>query len=77
MFRNSTDKVQQQNEPPATAPARGIGNRIAPAVALLLLSDAVHAESPPTVPEPTTLGLVSAGMAVGGLVVYIRNKRRK
>ena len=60
-----------------TTEGRGIGNRIAPAVALLLFGDAVHAESPPTVPEPTTLGLVSAGMVVGGLVVYLRNKRRK
>lgn len=56
---------------------REAGTHIAPAVALLLLGDAVHAESGPAVPEPSILGLVSAGLVVGGLVVSLRHKRRK
>jgi hypothetical protein len=78
MSHNSKHKqMAQADRHGVTAGMQGIGSRIAPAVALLLFGDAVHAESPPTVPEPSTLGLVSAGMVVGGLVVYIRNKRRK
>lgn len=61
------------------------GARIAPAVALLLLSDPVSAGFTGdtedgdlhVVPEPSTLGLLAAGVAVGGVVSYIRNKRGK
>jgi hypothetical protein len=65
---------------------RETGTRIAPAVALLLLGDSAHAEividedsegDLSTVSEPSTLGLLAAGAAVGGVVAYIRNKRRK
>jgi hypothetical protein len=58
------------------------GTRIAPAVALLLLGDTAFAgdetdDSATVVPEPSVLGLLAAGVAVGGVVAYIRNKRRK
>jgi hypothetical protein len=60
---------------------RESGTRIAPAVALLLLSDSVYAQDETSdrvgVAEPSTLGLLAAGAAVGGVVAYIRNKRRK
>ena len=62
----------------------GIGGRIAPAVALLLLGDSAHAfddedTAPDTVsvPEPSVLALLAAGVVVGGTVKYIQNKRRK
>jgi hypothetical protein len=63
----------------------GIGGRIAPAVALLLLGDSVCADtdeidSPDltvTVPEPSVLTLLAVGVVVGGTVKYIHNKRRK
>lgn len=59
------------------------GTRIAPAVALLMLGDSSYAGPPipdddgVTVPEPSILGLLAAGVAVGGVVAYVRNKRRK
>ena len=66
---------------------RETGTRIAPAVALLLLGDSAYAQIVDqdsedgfdlhTVSEPSTLGLLAAGAAVGGVVAYIRNKRRK
>jgi hypothetical protein len=61
---------------------RVTGTRIAPAVAILLLGDSVYADTDETadrasVAEPSTLGLLAAGAAVGGVVTYIRNKRRK
>jgi hypothetical protein len=62
---------------------REAGSRIAPAVALLLLGDTAYAGFDPdsddgvTVPEPSVLGLLAAGVAIGGVVAYIRNKRRK
>jgi hypothetical protein len=61
---------------------REAGTHIAPAVALLMLSDSVYAQDssggPITiVTEPTTLGLLAAGAAVGGAVTYIRSRRRK
>ena len=60
----------------------GIGGRIAPAVALLLLGDSAHAdtdfdEDTVTVPEPSVLTLLAVGAVVGGTVKYIHNKRRK
>jgi hypothetical protein len=65
-----------------TKTMQGAGSRIAPAVALLLLGDSAYAGDPDlddgvTVPEPSILGLLAAGVAVGGVVAYIRNKRRK
>jgi hypothetical protein len=59
-----------------------VATRIAPAVALLMLGDTAFAGVPDrgddvTVPEPSTIGLLAAGVAVGGVVAYIRNKRRK
>jgi hypothetical protein len=66
---------------------RETGTRIAPAVALLLLGDTAYAQvvietdsedgDLSSVSEPSTLGLLAAGAAVGGVVAYIRNKRRK
>ena len=64
---------------------RGIGSRIAPAVALLLLGDSVYAQLdeddgepiPVATPEPSTLGLLAAGAAVAGIAAYVRSKRRK
>ena len=62
---------------------REAGTRIAPAVALLLLGDTVSAgtvgggDDGVTVPEPSILGLLATGVAVGGVVAYIRNRRRK
>jgi hypothetical protein len=55
------------------------GTKIAPAVALLLLGDSAYAqvEDNFTVTEPSILGLLAAGVTVGGVVAYIRNKRRK
>ena len=60
----------------------GIGGRIAPAVALLLLGDSAHADADfdsdnVTVPEPSVLTLLAVGAVVGGTVKYIHNKRRK
>ena len=67
-----------------TKTMQGAGSRIAPAVALLLLGDTASAggaggddEDTIFVPEPSILGLLAAGVAVGGVVTYIRNKRRK
>lgn len=64
---------------------QGVGSRIAPAVALLLLGDSAYAGLTEdsddgvvtVVPEPSVLGLLAAGVAMGGVVAYIRNKRRK
>ena len=60
----------------------GIGGRIAPAVALLLLGDSAHAdpdfdEDTVTVPEPSVLTLLAVGAVVVGTAKYIQNKRRK
>jgi hypothetical protein len=64
----------------------GIGSRIAPAVALLMLGDAASAGAPPatdfepdtiTVPEPSVLSLLAAGVVIVGAAKYIQNKRRK
>jgi hypothetical protein len=62
----------------------GIGSRIAPAVALLMLGDAVHADSEiipddevNTVPEPSVLSMLAVGAVVVGAAKYIQNKRRK
>ena len=58
----------------------GIGGRIAPAVALLLLGDSVCAdESAPdfAVPEPSVLSMLAVGAVVVGTAKYIQNKRRK
>lgn len=64
-----------------TKTMQGAGYRIAPAVALLLLGNSAYAVDPDsedtTVSEPSILGLLAAGAAVGGVVAYIRNKRRK
>ena len=70
VYADLTDEVQG---------VRRVGGRIAPAVALLLLTDSVYADSEDTrvVSEPSTLGLLAAGAVVGGVVAYIRNKRRK
>jgi hypothetical protein len=62
---------------------RDRGTRVAPAVALLLLGDSAYAGDEDsgdfvvTVPEPSTLGLLAAGAAVGGFVAYLRRKRDK
>jgi hypothetical protein len=65
----------------------GIGARIAPAVALLLLGDAAFADDGPTdleddgdytsVPEPSVLSMLAVGAVVVGAAKYIQNKRRK
>ena len=67
----------------------GIGGRIAPAVALLLLGDSVSADEETTyvddsmdddlvtVPEPSVLTLLAVGAVVVGTAKYIHNKRRK
>ena len=58
----------------------GIGSRIAPAVALLLLGDSAYAqddEDTGNIPEPSALALLAAGAVVGGAAKYIHNKRRK
>ena len=65
----------------------GIGARIAPAVALLLLGDAAFADDGPTdleddgdyisVPEPSVLSMLAVGVVVVGAAKYIQNKRRK
>jgi hypothetical protein len=63
---------------------RGVGSRIAPEVALLLLGDSAYAQVyedddaiPVAAPEPSTLGLVVAGAAVAGVAAYVRSKRLK
>jgi hypothetical protein len=68
----------------AASGLRGAGSRIAPAVALLMLGDTASAttisgDDSDTlfVPEPSVLGLLAAGVSVGGIVAYIRRKRRK
>lgn len=58
----------------------GIGSRIAPAVALLMLGDSAYAqdsEDGTIVPEPSVLALLAAGVVIGGAAKYVRNKRRK
>ncbi len=58
----------------------GIGSRIAPAVALLMLGESAYAQDDDdgvVVPEPSTLALLAAGAVVGGAAKYIHNKRRK
>ena len=68
-----------------TKTLQGASSRIAPAVALLLLGDTAFAGVDTdsedgdlhVVPEPSVLGLMAAGVAVGGVVAYIRNKSRK
>lgn len=60
----------------------GIGARIAPAVALLLLSDSATADATDieddagNIPEPSALALLAAGAVVGGAARYVHNKRR-
>lgn len=62
---------------------RNRGTRVAPAVALLLLGDSAYAgvedsgDFVVTVPEPSTLGLLAAGAAVGGFVAWVRSRRRR
>lgn len=63
----------------------GIGSRIAPAVALLMMSGSAYADldsadeddSATPVPEPSVLALLAAGAAVGGVAKYLHGKRRK
>ena len=57
----------------------GIGSRIAPAVALLMLGDSAYAQDSEDtiVPEPSVLALLAAGVVIGGAAKYVRNKRRK
>lgn len=62
----------------------GIGSRIAPAVALLMMSGSAHADAGDEgsgdftpVPEPSVLALLAAGAAVGGVAKYLHGKRRK
>lgn len=66
----------------------GIGSRIAPAVALLMMSGSVYADEATDsadgddgdftpVPEPSVLALLAAGAAVGGVAKYLHGKRRK
>jgi hypothetical protein len=82
--RNSNDPLEKQ---PAAGKCHGIraaGSRIAPAVALLLMADSAQAidgedtsSDTFSVPEPSTLGLLAAGAAIGGLVAWVRSRRRK
>lgn len=61
----------------------GIGSRIAPAVALLMLSNSSTADATDleddtvTMPEPSAFALLAAGAIVGGAARYVSNKRRK
>jgi len=64
----------------------GIGSRIAPAVALLLMGESAFAGAPPdpdfdgdtiNVPEPSVLSMLAVGAVVVGAAKYIQNKRRK
>ena len=64
----------------------GIGARIAPAVALLLMDGSALADSSTdqddfsdtvSVPEPSVLSLLTVGAVVVGAAKYIQNKRRK
>jgi hypothetical protein len=72
----NVDVSEVNNEGP------GLGSRIAPAVALLLLGDTAYAgavddDNPTVVSEPETLALMAVGAVIGGAVKYIHNKRRK
>ena len=65
----------------------GLGSRIAPAVALLMLADSVSADTEDdftgddsdtvSVPEPSVLSMLAVGAVVVGAAKYIQNKRRK
>jgi len=66
----------------------GIGSRIAPAVALLMLGESAFAGDdteddgpiiPPevSVPEPSVLSMLAVGAVVVGAAKYIQNKRKK
>lgn len=45
------------------------------AFATFAVAEPAHASTVPSIPEPTTLGLIAAGIAVG--VVLARYRRRK
>jgi hypothetical protein len=84
MIDNSENRRVAGDDQPDTCltGTRGIGSKVAPAVALLLLGDSVYAyddedSNPVPVSEPSTLGLLAAAAAVGSVVTYIRNKHRK
>jgi hypothetical protein len=60
----------------------GIGSRIAPAVALLMLGESAIAgidepDDTVAVPEPSVLSMLAVGAVVVGGAKYIQNKRRK
>jgi hypothetical protein len=80
--KHSNEK-KQMVLPEATHQTPGNGKRIVPAVGLLLLADSVSADTEDqsfdtfSVSEPSTLGLLAAGAAVGGIVAYVRSKHRK
>jgi hypothetical protein len=85
MFNRKSEKKTAQVD--VSEAGLGIGSRIAPAVALLLLGDAAFADDGPTdleddgdytsVPEPSVLSMLAVGAVVVGAAKYIQNKRRK
>jgi len=82
MFNRKNEKKTAQVD--VSEAGLGIGSRIAPAVALLMLGDAAFADDGPiddgdytSVPEPSVLSLLAVGAVVVGAAKYIQNKRRK
>ncbi len=85
---DSSKNVIKTAQVDASEAGIGIGARIAPAVALLLLGESAFAGVPPDVeddgippvvgvPEPSVLSLLAVGAIVVGAAKYIQNKRRK
>lgn len=85
MFNSKSKKKTTQvevSEADGQDSGLGIGSRIAPAVALLLLGDSASAGIPTdedtiSLPEPSVLSLLAIGAVVVGGAKYIQNKRRK
>lgn len=90
-MRNNEKKLAQVevSEADGQDSGLGIGSRIAPAVALLMLGESAFAGAPPepdteigdddtvAVPEPSVLSMLAVGAVVVGAAKYIQNKRRK